>query len=905
MDRDRDNVLTRAEIHYELATLGLPLDDEKLSNLMAFLDTEDRGYVTFGDLHNSLKMFRTFKGLPREADVLSSAEEGFDEAVHTPSSLLRPSRTRISRASITSCPSSSGRLQAALLTPIALITTSPTFATISKKRRRPMHVSNINHRAVRRGMRWDSSRSILDITDPEIYSLAECLMGVEDSGEARRRVEWQRQSEGEVVCAARQQGTHQETDLGFASPENSSVLGSGESTAHNEDDKQRAVVRCSDTQPVAKPGSANFDTATVELLRPLSFVMSQLKSIAARHVHDAHKTTEHVRGPGSAAVPCSAARVCRVLARLKRLWRESHLRRPCSDEHGLPRSDNNEAAGGGLSDEELDAVVQFFGTDSMGHVRLEDVITVFRAVRRNRVARRRLPAAAVPALVAVGRRLDERGDSAMDFTRQAGAITIIRPKGSDSRPDGANTDGVPPPSAEKVHASTKKAGGRSATVSQVKALLCQEMPGLSEEQRSLVVECVGEDGLVSGKYLAGAVRRARLEASQRRRDWRLQKRRSRAPNPADIGSEIEIEIDKYTTDMAQGVSRSDHRQTEVDLAVAGRFSRCRQRSPRAKTIDADFDHLDAALLLDILIRECGGLRAVNAETMITAWRSLKRHSRGANAYRAGRSAVSGLRRLLRRRSMKPLRWFCALGEDDNVTAAADDSNGRGLRVPVSAVTAGVNNLLMMSTTVTTANAEPANVAAGGEMSFVHDDNRASSNSKNDAKSGHTEVGAEGTGGEEDGDEKEWSDKRLAALAAHLDPCGEGTVTIAGLQDALRDCCEGQQTKYPDVAHLTSARRFEAALRMYGCENVCEMLAHVAGDGRGAHSLIEFVRRMGDCSTRSKLTARDLDAPLREEQAAGAIAQRKEVRHAFSEMSSKLDPYSPVTRLLFSPDQRNP
>ena len=150
--RNRGSVLIREEIHRALADRNVNLRDEELTSLMAFFDVQGRGYVTLGDVRDSLEALR----------------QGHQANKKT---------TRIQPPQVPDY-AESNRLGSALLAPLVLFT-SPEPLDGSKKRRR-----SVNKGGGAQWCRWEAGMGYLDITEQEISSLADFLMGIEESATA-------------------------------------------------------------------------------------------------------------------------------------------------------------------------------------------------------------------------------------------------------------------------------------------------------------------------------------------------------------------------------------------------------------------------------------------------------------------------------------------------------------------------------------------------------------------------------------------------------------------------------------------------------------------------------------------------------------------------------------------------
>lgn len=155
MDSNRDNVLTRAEMEQALANRGLNITEKQLTHLMAFFDVQGCGYVTLGDLHDSL---RTFRAVRQRVHI-----DGQTTKFTCPPSLPRPKqRPPRDTATVT-------RVQSTLLAPVVLFTRPVPVEQQGKQQRS-------NQPRDKRILEHEAGVSYLDITDAEIESLANCLM---------------------------------------------------------------------------------------------------------------------------------------------------------------------------------------------------------------------------------------------------------------------------------------------------------------------------------------------------------------------------------------------------------------------------------------------------------------------------------------------------------------------------------------------------------------------------------------------------------------------------------------------------------------------------------------------------------------------------------------------------------
>lgn len=782
MDSNHDNVLTRAEMEQALVDRNIVLRDEHLTYLMAFFDVQGRGYVTLGDLHDSLRTFRAVhqRGQVGSNTIVSAYPQNLRR--------LPPNSTAVTR------------LQSALLAPLVLFTT-PT----------PIEESGKPHRSTTKAsekciLEQETGTSYLDITDLEIGSLADWLMGVgKDDG----------------------------------SEENLN-RGKGEFSSKPSDDS--SSMNASQSQ-----------------LRPLSLVMAALESAASRASRSSNPNggqAESVRGPGESTIPSSAARVLRILRSLQKLWRHKDRRRR---EKALIQRAPDE-----FSDEKLSAAVRLFDLDGKGEIDLEDVLAVFRNVRVGKFIRRRPPTAAVPSLVALGRYLDNRGITAHDFVHEAAAVSVMAipdPLNSREKPQ----DGEP---ASQRRQTVTRNKARPATTAQLAALLCAEVQ-LSAEQRALVLACIEDSGFVSGADLAGAVRRARSELVHRKRD-RIARQRGTVGGGGGCGgsetgshvSGLSVAESGYTINSPPryrqqgGVAATQKAGINVPTQ---RKHRCGRGEPSHEDF---FNQSDASLVLDLFIKECGGLRRLTGETAAAAWRGLKRRSRGLHAYEAGRLASRHLRQLLRVRGMKPLQWFATLSSSARDVAAGVDGGSGAPRVMMSSVTRGVDALAESAARNPSEVLDTAAAGAGDDNSAAASLEASLSNSDGSLEETSEDIGRD----------QKWTRVQLAALSRHLDPCMEGSITHTIFQQGLCDRRVGR-VAYPDIVQLSAARRFEAALRDAGCRDVCGLLQTLAGEGRGGGDLVEYIREIGEC-TRS--TSRELDAAARQERVARTIAMRESV-----------------------------
>ncbi len=790
MDSNRDNVLSRAEIKKALADGGIVVLDEQLTHLMAFFDVHGRGYVTLGDLHDSLRTFRAM-----QANASPSPQR---------LSRPRPRQPRHSAASI--------RWQSASLAPLVLFTTPPQVDGSGKRRRCKTKAGK------KRILEEEAGISHLDITDPEIGSLADFLM---DAGS----------------CADSEEGISH---------------AKGQSP--------------SDSDACSSP----LDTGQPQL-RPLPLVMAALESAASQTTTSGNPKGGHgegVRGPGPAAVPSSAARVLRILRSLQKVWRQKDRRRR---EKALIQREPDE-----FSDEKLSAAVSLLDVHGKGHIDLEDVITVFRNVRAGTFVRRRPPSAALPSLAVLGRYLDNRGITARDFVQEAAVSSapVAEPLESGGQPG----DAKPARARSRVSARTKD---RPATTAQLAARLCAETE-LTAEQRALVLACIEDNGFVSAADLAGAVRRAKGELAHRKLE-RMERQRGTAGGGGQGSKKTESQGPETSpTASCCNITSPGRCRQRAEVAAGDKARalvppqqknyRCQHGEPVLR--QDGFNQSDASLILELFVKEGGGLRSLTSETAVALWRGIKRQSRGFQAYEAGQLASRHLRRLLRIRGKKPLQWFGAL-EPVSEGPPAQDEGGEApvmRRVAISSIIRGIGALVEMPTLDppgerSTTDAAKAVAASGDDDSVADSAAAASLEGSLSNSDGSVEQWLQN-----DDRETEWTRTQLSALARHLDPCGEGSITLAVFHEGLRNS-RVDRFRYPDAVQLAAARRFEAALRDVGCSDICGLFQTLAGGGRGGGDLVEYIRQMGDCS---RIISRDLDAAARQERVARTIAMRERV-----------------------------
>lgn len=704
---------------------------------MSFLGSKDRRAAAAAAVSEEPKGrrwgARTSPGRPPAEPTLHAALE------------TSPASPLPGRRATTSLPST--RTASALLQPVPLINAPPPIAPPAKKRRRPVRRIQEERRKTST-MKWRTGVAPLDIEDGEIDSLADYLMGHAGEGAKRRR------SSGSSFSMARD-GTL-------------ALVGRRESQSSTDGFQKRR-----------------------EQVRRLPAVIIALRSAAEKLAPGMRDASKHVRGPGPASVPGSAARVLRAMASLERLWC------PGSASSGGEGPGGGKQGQNGFSGEELEELVYFFDASGTGYMRLDDVARAFGVVRGDRSSRRPPSAHILPCLVSIGRRLHETGITVAELVRGAAALSmdgVVSPgRGvregwtglvSPDRWPGEELDG---------------ADGTAATREQMRAMLCRVMPDLTEEQCNAVVEHVEEDGVVSVGRLEDAVERAMSEV-----DYRPYEDRGRFGDDGDSEDESD-----GSGDARAGCHGRRRSSAEGSSCGSG-----------GAALGFRFNRVDAAILLYKFTRDAGGLRSITPRSVAASWNALKRRNQGLQAYRAGRSATRCLGRLLRERSLKPLAWFNSL----EVKAAHYGSEPR--QVPVSSVVAGMRALL--------ATADPALVRFDSD-SGVDDP-------------GGLRVPKSGSGSPRPGigfaryeSDQKWTPDRLAALTCHLDPCGEGTITSESFHDALCDS-GGAEIPYWDSSSLASARHLEAALRDIGYNDVRELLQTLVAE-RGADGLDEYMRKL--------------------------------------------------------------
>lgn len=764
-DSNRDNILTREEIEQALANQELILGDDQLTHLMAVFDLHGRGYVTLGDFHDSLKTFRARQQRAQVSRQMMAST--YPQMIIQQQPISLPDSSSVTR------------LPSALLAPLVLFTKPVSVEGLGKRQR------FMTKAAKKRMLEQEAGICYLDITDPEIGSLVDYLMGVGN-------------------------GDDSEEEFGRAK---------GELPSNHTDHS---------------PSAGDGDQSK---LRPLSLVMSALESAASRSPYSSNPYGGHiesVRGPGAAAVPSSAARVVRILRILQKLWHRTDGRRR---ENGL--SHCMQWGPDEFNDEKLSAAVGLFEVDERGHIALEDVMTVFRNVRVGKVTRRRPPSAALSSLGALGRYLENRKITAHDFIQEAAmsAVTIVDPVES----CGQSEEYKPTPNGKQVADRNQT---QPATTAQLETLLCSGVH-LSAQQRTFILECVEESGFVSGASLACAVQQARGELAhlklarfERRRGMggggggrKSRATESQVWDTTAAGSNCDITSPPRYRQQAKAAAAEE----AGTICPPQNKHQCRRSAPPQQDV---FNQSDASLVLDFFVKEGGGLRSLTGEMAAALWRGLKRRGRGLHAYDAGRSASRRLCQLLLVRGLTPVQWFTTL--DATMNSPAAGCKGVSVvahRIPTSSIIHGVRVLVEM---VTANPLGKVNTVAASAAAANDDDSATTS-----VEGGHSDgtidkkLGNVGKG-------KKWTKARLSALVCHLDPCGEGSITQVALQEGLSDCHTGQAV-YPDAVQLAAARRFEAALQDLGCRDVCGLLQTLVGRGRGGGEFFEYVRQVGNCA----------------------------------------------------------
>lgn len=777
--RDRGSILIREEIHRALADRNVYLREEELTSLMAFFDVQGRGYVTIGDVRDSLEGLRQGQQANQKTARIQPPQ--------------LPDHAE------------SNRLGSALLSPLVLFT-SPESLDGSKKRRRP-----VTKGGGAQWCRWEAGMGYLDITEKEIGSLVDFLMGVEEGG-----------------VTAKQRAWHQPSD------------GNHGSKQLVTDD---ARIDDGDSRPVdqAKP------------LRALSTVMTVLRSAAVRAGRNNLHGERGSRGPGAAAIPSSAARVCRVLAALQKLWRENNRQHRRMVGASPTRRGPDE-----FSDEELGAAVRLFEIDGIGSIELEDVTTVFRSARAGKFARRRPIAAVIPTLASLGRHLEERAVTADEFVQEAASTTAS----ASPHASGGHSGEMTFTTKNKQRSNGNKC--RPATAAQMGALLNKEMK-LTAQMQDLVLNCVADNGLVWGANLAWAVQRARIELGHDQIK-RQEQQRGKSSGYTSEGSDIKRRAQESLIGSDSSTTTSPPRiRTAVSNNKEVAVPRLQQRRPRGKPADSKgFDHFHAALVIKIFTGAGGGLRNLTADTAVSLWRALKRQEHGIHTSEIGRFTSRGLRQLMHHLEVKPHHWFATLDAEGGNEGGGKISDLER-RVKVSSIVAGVKRLIADAGVFP--EGAPTVMGSGKvkktDSEFAHERGKKTDTGKG---KGSAELSAGVR------DAQKWNKKEFSALVGHLDPCGEGSISHADFQEGLRDSQKGQ-VSYPDASQLAAAHRFEAVLRSVGCEDVCGLIQTLTRGGRGGGDLVEYIRRMGDCSLS---TSRD--ATPQQNQAPRALSSDQQVSY---------------------------
>lgn len=695
----------------------------------------------------------------------------------------------------------------------------------------------------------------LDITDSEIETLTDYLMGTEVgcvNGEARHAPHRDRSF---PELETNEADVKREINRGIVDAPAISLL--------KQDIKKKD--RCgSDSVGTAQRGlSSDSDyksrsTATQhsKLLRPLPFVVEALDSVALRtpQISWPEDQAENIRGPGAAAVPSSAARVCQVLRDLEIRWRQNE-RWNYSGKNGPIAQLELE----GFSDEDLGAAARLFDVDGNGHISLEDVLKVFKTLRVGRFVRRRLATTVSPILIALGRHLRKCRITADEFIQGATSSTIdaallvshLEPNGF---PHGGR--GRYSRNTTKREQAQKGARDRAATMAQMNEHLSHEMQ-LTVEQRKTLLEFVEDNGLVWGAHVDGAIRRARRELAQQR---------GRRDGDFLGGTEIENRVSEKNLADNDSIhfSMVKHLQgvaaTEAEAMV---LSQSEQRAQQSKPEKASgFNRCDASLVLDIFARGVGGLRNLSAETAVSLWHSLKRRSCGIHAYEAGCSAIRRFQRLLNEGGMTPQQWFATL---ESIGSIFNDHGRAESYVSVVSVIAGAAKLGATMTT-TTCNVQTS--TSDYEIHSVVSHYNGQPRRKIWRSTNSSSPGLRSENGYGD----QLNTEELSNFANHLDPCGEGRITRLGFQEGLRDSSEGQEV-CPNLRQLEATRRFEAALRNIGCEDVCKLLQMLTRRGKGGRALVTYVRQMAGCEGS---TSRGLDVEVVEGMSERKFAVREHV-----------------------------
>ena len=802
-------MLSRTELQRALVDRGLILQDKEVTSLMAFFDPRGRGYVGLDDLHDGLRTIRAVRQLTQteEQEIMTAYDH-------------RTPRLR-------QVPDTVSHLGSALLTPLVLNTSpSPTLAEKLKRQRRRGRVGERGERSRRLERRKDVK--YLDITDPEIKSLVNFLTGVGLGGaDCNAEITPYDGNNPDSYSGEELTPVEEEDGMSAGSRARSSLDSAGSEDQDNSSDDR------TDRAPARNLFETNdyrqsTDSDQTERFYPLSNIMATLKSVASRVPV---RESKNVRGPGVAAIPYSAARVCLVLRCLQRSWccpENVRLHRHLARKKPLVQSrDEN------FSNKELNAAVRFFDLDGSGHIRLEDVMTVFHNIRAERCLQGRPSTAAMPILAKLGRHLKEKRISAVDFVHKAVLSS------HDTNSDRKKRQSL---EWEVVRRSTTK-GTRPAKKGQFGRLLCEEMR-LTQGQRDLILSSVGKSGLIWGAELSAAIRRATTELGHRqlaRREHQRSKWRGRRHGLEGACGNLGNSEMSYKTSTAVSLpsilSRSrcqnalaDEARIEGGLKTTPRINRHSHRSQEVHP--GGFNQPDAAMILDIFATNVKGLRDLTAGSAVARWRNLKRRSLGRKSYEAGRSASRSLQLLLHIHGWAPEDWFSELLE---ISRGNVEDGTAGPSVAVNVILSRVKRLARAATK----GAPPFGEMLGREKAEYS------------TAGVHWEINVPKTGSDcstvpqtIDRRDWEWEEKRLFALSNHLDPCQEGRVTWEGFLDGLRDCGR-ERVAYPDSRRLGAVTRFETALCGVSCTGVCEIIWALANEARGGVTLVEFVRRMGD------------------------------------------------------------
>lgn len=945
--RDRSKILSQEEVHQALAGEGVVLPNEQLTSVMAFFDTEGRGYVTLGNLHDSLRAHRALDRRPcAAADIANGVR--FPPEVITPAAesqsrrLVRPRPCHVLESADTD------GVGSALLTPLALLRAPPT-AKGSKKRRRSVNGTPTLERRQQRAMGWMAGVSALDITDPEIECLADYLMRPENErrfsrkgdvrpeptqeGErpdgrciadgsiareelncARNEELWVEVDAGCPISSLKWTERRLEDEAGSVGPD---YVGQKE-VPEQSSSGTNVLVSVSDELPFVASGQDQSEPP----LKSLQTVMAALEEAASRVFPPVANVTsdpsgipdpDSVRGPCLAAIPSSASRVLRVVRGLSRMWRQADRR--CCNRKGVR---GGYAYSEEFTDDELCSAARLFDVDSTRQVCLEDVKAMFHGIRTDTFSRQRQFVAAIPTLAALGRHLEVQGLTSSDFVQKAAAAgsTKDNPKRSDEGDSNRHPTNVTKISRRKLVAMG--AHRWRAAMTDVDMLLKQDTQ-LSNKQRLLLLEYLGEDGFVWDTSLGTAFRRARWELEHRRlAKLERQRGEKRAQHDrADVfgvkgisgeergGSESMADRATILVSASQCrrhrvVATTKPEATAAAILTAMTVSKLKE-SYRRKDLAADrrgasgcskiersdrFNECDACSVVDIFLAPEGSLRNLSADAAAAIWRRVKRRDRGVNAYRAGRVVVRNLQRLLRNQRMKPMQWFAMMesaiaNADVDVDVGGikdeDDRSDNDQGVSKSTVIASIKHI------VTIGGQPPAETSShtkhigadkdAGNAANVEENTGSATcdrreTSPSDSEGSNSDTLATNKRGKKNTDadggnrndnhtvRRDWNRRTLSALMSHLDPCGEGTITPALFQDGLNDCSDSTSFCL-DLNQVSAARRFEAALSCADCNDVCEFLRTLVSGGRGGEELVYCVRQIGACARGLRLRETDL------------------------------------------------